>query len=136
MRLVPKAKPKHSLRKPLSPLVSLNEPNTHNHSSSPTSPKSRIIKDFICALIEFSLSKLSKPYIEVILQTKEISAQGFREFIQSRKNNMNRVSDLKDMLQVSEADNNSQIISKRVFQELSVIFIKCFSVSWIFVARL
>lgn len=109
----------------------LPPPSSSNTAKQNSSTKN-IVKNFGRAFATFALSDISVKYLEIILKDKKLSLQDFRDFVAARKEGIDGISSLRDMLLVHRLDKEKLAICKRVFQEISVIFIKFFSVNWIF----
>jgi len=113
------------------PNVVNSKPPSSNNVKQNSSTKN-IVKNFGRAFATFALSDISVRYLEVILKDKKLSLQDFRDFVAARKEGIDGISSLRDMLLVHRLDKEKLAICKRVFQEISIIFIKFFSVNWIF----
>jgi len=112
-------------------------PSPKASTSKETSSKSRgstknIVKNYGRAFASFALSNLSLRYLEEILKDKKITITEFREFVISRKEGIDGISSLREMLLVHNLDAEKIALSKKIFQEISIIFIKFFSVNWVF----
>ncbi len=112
-------------------VVKTKLPPPPNNAKQNSSTKN-IVKNFGRAFATFALSDISVKYLEIILKDKKLSLQDFRDFVAARKEGIDGISSLRDMLLVHRLDKEKLAICKRVFQEISVIFIKFFSVNWIF----
>jgi len=91
-----------------------------------------IVKNFGRAFATFALSDLSLRYLEAPLRQLGLDIQEFRNFVASRKEGIDGISSLREMLLVHEHDGEILSRCKKAFQEISIVFIKYFSVNWIF----
>jgi len=91
-----------------------------------------IVKNYGRALTNFALSKTAIPYLTPILQREVIELKEFREFISSRKDKINCIVKLRELLLVRREDTTKIAAMRRVFQKICEIFIKFFSVNWIY----
>ena len=92
-----------------------------------------IMKNYSRAFTAFALSSLALPYLTIILQKYQIDPQGFTEFIEDRKKPVNCVKGLRHLLLLASVTDSVEIAAmKKAFQEICVIFLKFFSVNWIF----
>jgi len=104
----------------------LNDNNQFNKS------KKNLNINFIKAIFTFANSHLAIPYLKPLLQKEEIKFSDFTSFIHQYKPSVNGIYALLSML-VEDKSNNQKIVAcKRIFKALSEIFIKFFSVNWIF----
>ena len=95
-----------------------------------------IVKNFGRAMITFAISKLASPYIEKELKIHCIAEKEFIQYLYLRKENMDGISSLRGLLLVEEEDDMTTISIKKVFQWACEVFIKLFSVNWIFNSKL
>jgi len=111
------------------PLISNNIRPTPSKQNGSTK---NIVKNFGRAFATFALSDISAKYLESILKQKKLSMEDFRDFVAARKEGIDGISSLREMLLVHRLDKEKLALCKKTFQEISVIFIKFFSVNWIF----
>lgn len=102
-----------------------------NSTKSINSAKN-IVKNYGRAFASFALSSLSEPYLPKFLDENFLSVDDFREFVTINKDSIDGISTLRDMLLIKK--DNTEVVKrcKKVFMEVAVIFIKFFSVNWIF----
>jgi hypothetical protein len=92
-----------------------------------------VMKNYSKAFTAFALSPIALPYLTPILQKYQVDSQAFIEFIELRKGAANCIKGLRDLLLlVVDTDSAETALMKQVFQEISVVFLKSFSVNWIF----
>lgn len=100
------------------------------------SSSKNITKNYCRAMINFSLSDLAVPYLLSILAKYNLQIQDFREFININKEAVNCIKGLRELLLITQNDSEQIRDLKKVFQEISVVFLKMFSVNWVFSSRI
>jgi len=92
-----------------------------------------IIKNYARAMLNFALSTISFPYLEILMKReKGLSIEGFQAFLDEKKDEITSIRKLRGLLLVTEDDGEAVSGCKRVFKELCLIFIRDFSVNWIY----
>jgi hypothetical protein len=110
--------------------------------SSPKSPKrdiqsnKNIVKNYGRAMITFALSDMSTLYLNKILPSEEGSIKEFRKYLEREKESLNSIRSLREMLLPLEHDTPKTAHFKVVFQRISEVFLKFFSVNWIFNSKI
>jgi len=123
--------------------------------SSPSSPKKRralpagviitpekirctknIAKNYGSAIATFACSEISKPYLKPFLQQENLSMEAFIFYAKQMKKLITGIDSFRNSLLVKPNDTPINASCKRVFQKISEVFIKYFSVNWIFTARI
>jgi len=108
---------------------------SENHSSSRGATSSlNIIKNYSRAMTNFAVSDLSRPYLEKIIDKKGVRMDDFLSFIEERKQSVNCIKKLREMLPSDEEGDEFEGV-KSVFQEICILFLKMFSVNWIFSSK-
>ena len=113
----------------------VNHYDSDDGSSGSGSKRSRgnnVMKNYARAMVRFALSELADPYLERMKGKYSMSAETFKNTLLSFKSKVNCIKHLRDILLVSEKDSEEMKIFKRIFQELCVVFMKYFSVNWIY----
>lgn len=95
-----------------------------------------IIKNYGRALQNFAVSNMVLVYLTPLLQRERVSLKDFRRFFYSKKKQVRSIAGLRNLLLVLEEDDAQTAAFKKIFQEISIIFIKYFSVNWIFSGKL
>jgi hypothetical protein len=95
-----------------------------------------IVKNFGRAMVTFAISSLAFPYIQKMVKDEKIEYKEFKDFLFLRKENIDGISSLRNLLLVEEYDDNKISSIKRIFQYAAEVFIKYFSVNWIFHSKL
>jgi len=107
-----------------------------SENSSRKTPCENIIKNYGRAMANFALSPLARPYLKAILPKCGSSPTTFQAFMKKKKRSANCIKKLREMLP-SEANRGApNYAEKLVFQELCVIFMKIFSVNWLFNSKI
>jgi hypothetical protein len=105
----------------------------------PTADSKNIVKNYGKALCSFASSKLALPYIESLVSKKGYEAVNIKKFmedIKQKKESTNSMESLRRLLMENSDDNEETRECKRLFKEVSIIFMKYFSVNWIFNGKL
>lgn len=79
---------------------------------------------------------MSLPYINPLLQKEKITLKDFRKYFTAQRQQVRSIVGLRNLLLVTSDDTAEVAAYKRVFQGLSIIFVKFFSVNWIFSGKL
>lgn len=116
-----------------------------NHIVSPKKKRSKasesivsknVIKNYGKAMAAFACSKLSKPYLEDLARKEGITPADFIHYVATYKECTDSIGGLRSLLLVTENDAEETCVYKRVFQALCEIFLKYFSVNWIFSGKM
>ena len=120
------------------PSYSLAEPKqlsvVERDQSLPSSKN--IVKNFGKAMCSFASSKLALPYLETIQEKASFNIDVFQEHMQRQIRTIDSLYSVRSLLYVQENEDETSAVFKRVFQEVSVVFIKYFSVNWIFQGKM
>jgi len=126
-----------------SPVLKVQEPKVSSPASVSSDKKqykrskgNNIMKNYCQAMISFSLSPLSDFYIAREPESKELSLERFRQILSAQKTKINCIKSLREALLIEEKDCNEVQLFKRLFQVTCKIFIKYFSVNWIYNGKL
>lgn len=95
-----------------------------------------IVKNYARAMINFALSEMSQTYLNKIIAEEGIDHKEFKEFLLTQKEIINSIKTLRDALLIPEGDRSKLSAFKRAFKAISEIFIKFFSVNWIFNSKI
>lgn len=90
-----------------------------------------IVKNFGRAICSFANSTLATPYLQPLLQKHNISLSIFSAYVLKMKKNIDGLFRFRDLIMPQDGDTEELETAKRVFQLISEVFIKCFSVNWI-----
>jgi len=138
----------------LSPSTDYNESSSIEGSDSPRfqtrvlavrAPRQRppcpegnsknLVKNYGKALCNFASSDIAVPYIKNIIEKnsyREVKMPVFARYIDGKRTQITNIESLRKLLIVEESDDNVMKAYKKIFQEVSIIFLKYFCVNWIF----
>lgn len=91
-----------------------------------------IVKNYGRAFINFAVSKLALPYLNPCLQAEGVKLRQFRDYILKQKDRINCIVNLRELLLPHEGDSREVRAFRKIFQTLCEVFIKYFSVNWIY----
>lgn len=121
------------------------EKNSHSESArkAETTKKSphydsskNIVKNYGRAICSFILSDVGVPYLKPMILRERVRLEELRTYISNEKEGIDGISSFRRLLLPNECDEEKVIAYKNILKEMSVIFIKDFSVNWIFSGRL
>jgi len=95
-----------------------------------------IAKNYGRAISNFATSEIAKPYLEPLLRKQSIEMKEFLEFMRVNKRTIKGIDTFRALLLYKETDDKKLIANKKIFQEIGIIFIKYFSVNWIFTSKI
>ena len=90
-----------------------------------------IAKNYGKAIASFAGSDLVVPYLQNITISEPCTLSEFIGFVRTNKDVIQGIDSFRAMLLPSDEDDIKQAAFKRIFQKVSEIFIKYFSVNWI-----
>lgn len=116
---------------------------SYEHFAKPSSartekkPNSKhIIKNFGKAMCTFACSTMAQPYLQDILKNGNIKVHDFQNYIKGKRDIIDSMKSIRDLLLVKKNDDEKLKAYKEIFQKISVVFIKFFSVNWIFQGKM
>jgi len=95
-----------------------------------------VVKNYGKAMCSFAYSDLARPYLEPIVKEEKVTVDGFSEWIQDNKERVDSIDSLRWLLLPTPKEDEDTVKYKRVFQKISEIFLKFFSLNWIYSGRL
>ncbi len=95
-----------------------------------------IAKNYGTAIAAFACSEISRPYLDQYLKDENISSETFTYYAKQLKKNITGIDSFRNALLTKRQDDHITYGCKRVFQKICEVFIKYFSVNWIFTARI
>ena len=99
-------------------------------------PCENIIKNYSRAMTNFAISPLALPYLDTILPKASSNLTTFLNFVKKKKRSVNCIKKLREMLPHQGNRNAPNLAEKKAFQALCVIFLKYFSVNWLFNSKI
>jgi len=91
-----------------------------------------IVKNYGRAMINFSVSRVGYPYIRNKLKEENLHYNSFKKYLENRKENMDGILSLRNLLLRSQDDDFKVTAIKKIFQYTCEIFVKYFSANWIY----
>ena len=110
-------------------------PTKETRSKSNLSTKN-VAKNYGRAICNFILSDLSQPYLTFLPEIQQFDLGQFQRYIHEKRSTLTGMKDIKALVQPDIDDDMILISYKKVFQKLAIIFLKYFSVNWIFSGKL
>jgi len=112
------------------------EPGSYVTSERDRATKN-IVKNYGKAICSFACSEVGKPYLESVLEKHNIQQQKeFLAYISKVKESIDSIQSFRSLLLVRDDDTDDIVAFKKAFAAIGEIFIKYFSVNWIFSGRI
>jgi hypothetical protein len=89
-------------------------------------------KNYGRAICNFALSTAADEYVNGLCKAGEVNPQEFRGYLGKEKDSIEGIDTFRGLLLISIEDDHLQRKYKKIFQKVAEIFIKLFSVNWIF----
>jgi len=113
-------------------IVSQKSPQKHNSACEDGKATKNIAQNFGRIICTFAVSDIAAPYLIPILEKENLNINLFKEFMNSKKKCMAGLVHFREALLVHKTDSSQVQGLKRAFQAIGEIFIKYFSINWIF----
>ncbi len=115
-----------------------NERSSLKLISAPESYKAtkNVVKNYGRAISSFALSNLALPYLDTILQRENLSLEQFTRYLKQIRGSIDGLTHFRSTLLIGREDDDHIAASKRAFIAISEVFIKYFSVNWIYNSRI
>mgnify|MGYP006976739654 FL=1 len=113
-----------------------NTSSNKNETYLATLSTKNIVKNYGNAIASFCRSRLALPYLQEFLKSLPITVDQFQEYIASKKNGLCNINNFRRLLQEDSNDSEEEKLNKKIFRKMGEIFVKYFSVNWIFNSRL
>lgn len=107
--------------------------------TSPNADSKNIVKNYGKAICAFASCKVSVPYIETIIENRGydgFNVKKFMDLMKQRKETTNSMESVRKLLMEEPGDTEEEIVFKKLFKELSILFMKYFAVNWIYSGKL
>jgi hypothetical protein len=101
-----------------------------------TKQTKNIVKNYGNAIVGFAISSTCVPYIDSLCKRESIKVSEFQKYFTKKKGSISGITTFRALLEESSRDSDFERALKRVFRELAVVFVKYFSVNWIFSGKL
>jgi len=95
-----------------------------------------VVKNYGKAIASFALSPIAIPYLNPMLKQEGIKLNEFIHYISAVKESIEGIDTFRALLLIKDSDEKKTASSKRIFQSVGEIFIKYFSVNWIYSGRM
>ena len=119
--------PQRSMRTRFGPVVHRREAISNKN----------IVKNYSRAMVNFAVSGIAVSYLEKITRYEpSFNMEGFKKFMEEQREEITSIKRLRDILLICREDSAALTSFKRVFKALSLVFIKKFSVNWIYSSKI
>jgi hypothetical protein len=116
----------------------ISKPPAPQAKVDPILSTKNIVKNYGRAICNFAVSGVAEEYlIDIITNGREaVTLDEFTSYINENKEKIDTIERFQQALVVGEEDDEKDAGIKRIFREIGIIFIKYFSVNWVFSGRL
>jgi len=106
-------------------------------SSTPAASREtkNIVKNYGKAICTFAVSYPALPYLAVILEEQHLPLEQFVKYINQIKDSIDGLHHFRSILLINEDDSSELVAKKKAFIAIGKVFIKYFSVNWIYNSR-
>lgn len=94
-----------------------------------------IVKNYGKAIASFATSDLAVPYLEPMCIAEKVGVSAFVDYVVNRKEFLDNIENLRNSLVKASNDSSSEESYKKIFRKIAEVFLKYFSVNWIFSGR-
>jgi len=95
-----------------------------------------IAKNYGRAICNLILSPAGETYLLPLIQRYSLDVTAFRKYIKEKRDSLNGIMELRSLILKEKKDSAKLLAYKLVFQRMAEVFIKFFSVNWIFSGKL
>lgn len=95
-----------------------------------------IVKNYGKAICKFSTSPMALPYLQDLIQAEGVQLTGFVNFVNLIKDQIDGLHHFRSVLLPNRRDDAETAAYRRIFKSAGLIFIKLFSVNWIFNSKI
>ena len=95
----------------------------------------KIVRNYAQVLCSFGSSIMAKSFLKKLIEQKYnglVEIEAFQLYIRRKKESTQSMASLRDLLTVKQDETELEISYKRLFSDISVVFLKFFAVNWIF----
>jgi len=118
--------------------------DTNSYLNCPGSPKTpekirctkNIVKNYGRAIAKFACSEMALPYMLPILKEKGVEYSDALSFFSKAKTKIQGIDTFRALVLVLPTDTAKEAALKEAFQAIGEVFIKYFSVNWIFHSKI
>ncbi len=97
-----------------------------------------IVKNYARAMVNFALSGIATAMVENLLAKEKplnVNLRGFKKFMEEQKEEVTSIRRLRELLLPCDKDSSTLAAYKRVFKAIGMLFIRDFSVNWIYSSK-
>ena len=130
-----KTQPFTPKRTPKSPETSVKSASTPVKRKRESNANKNIVKNYARAMVNFALSNVATATIEDLIKQENnpgINLRTFRKFMDEQKEEVTSIRRLRELLLPCDQDEEVFAGFKRIFKEIGMIFIRDFSLNWIY----
>jgi len=95
-----------------------------------------IMKNYSRAMVSFALSKLALPYLAPELEKRGLTLAIFQKNLRNKREKVHCIRSLRELLLPKAEDSENRKSFKEIFGIICEVFLKFFSVNWIFNSKL
>ena len=95
-----------------------------------------IVKNYGKAICGFAASNLALPYLEPLIGEQNVKYSDFVQYANKKKDTIDSIETFKSIFMATDRDCERIKKYKWIFQKLAEVFIKYFSVNWIFTGKI
>jgi hypothetical protein len=95
-----------------------------------------VVKNYGRAIANFASSEVALPYLDRYEEISKIDRKVFNEYCLSKRDYIQSIDTFKEMLIPDEDDDETTSDFKNLFQFLAEVFMKYFSVNWIYSGKM
>jgi len=118
------------------------EPSNRGRKKAPLTSKEdkkstkTIVKNYGKAISSFAISSIAVPYLVPLLNQEQVKLNEFVDYIGKAKETIEGIDTFRALLLAKPNDEKKAASFKTIFRTIAEIFIKYFSVNWIFSGRM
>ena len=114
------------------PALNLKSSHPVGVAPEPSRAIKNMVKNFGRAICTFASSRLAIPYLTKLAALEGAEIEGFIQYTKSMKDKIVGLNHFRSLLLHEKNEDYKTVAYKRLFQGISEVFIKYFSVNWIF----
>jgi len=95
-----------------------------------------IVKNYGKAICGFAASNLALPYLEPLIGEQNVKYSDFVQYANKKKDTIDSIENFKLVFLETDKDTQKEKFYKRLLKKMGEVFIKYFSVNWIFSGKM
>jgi len=115
---------------------SINKTSLSSPRNEDSLENKNIVKNYSNAIAAFAITVTAIPYLKELAQELNVRVSQFQAFVTNRKKKLTSIEAFKDLLVINNNDSELDKAFKIMFKRISEVFVKYFSVNWIFSGKL